>query len=166
MRTVRPSPSPPCCSLRCSDTRYPIRGYQTNSLTTPRTGPERHVPVPNAAHQARMSRTWPGARSTRAASARRTVQRPVRMDDSALWLCWYIGPHFIKSGRGANNLILGNRPWKKYEIGGWIGRHAPRRRGYFARLTYPISEPPSVPCSGHTYHMFLDMKISHPEFAS
>lgn len=53
----------PCCSLRCSDTWYPIRGYQTNSLTTPRTGPERHVPVPNAAHahQARMSRTWLGA---------------------------------------------------------------------------------------------------------
>ena len=40
----------PCCSLRCSDTWYPIRGYQTNSLTTPRAGPERHVPVPNAAH--------------------------------------------------------------------------------------------------------------------
>lgn len=36
----------PCCSLRCSDTWYPIRGYQTNSLTTPRTGPERHAPGP------------------------------------------------------------------------------------------------------------------------
>ena len=140
----------PCCSLRCSDTWYPIRGYQTNSLTTPRTGPERHVPVPNAAHQARMSRTWPGARCTRAASARGTVQRPVRMDGFDCRLCGHIGPHFIKSGLGADNLILGNRPWKKYEIGG-VGRHAPRRRGYFARLTYPISEPPSVlrvsPCS-------------------
>ena len=131
----------PCCSLRCSDTWYPIRGYQTNSLTTPRAGPERHVPVPNAAHQDRMSRTWPGARCTRAASARGTVQRPVRMDGFDCRLCGHIGPHFIKSGLGADNLILGNRPWKKYEIG---GGHAPRRRGYFARLTYPISEPPSV----------------------
>lgn len=90
--------SPPCCSLRCSDTRYPIRGYQTNSLTTPRTGPERHVPVPNAAHQARMSRTWPGAQSTRAASARGTVQRTVRTDGFDCRLCGHIGPHFIKNG--------------------------------------------------------------------
>lgn len=56
----------PCCSLRCSDMWYPIRGYQTNSLTAPRIGPERHALAPNAAHQARMSRTWPGARCTRA----------------------------------------------------------------------------------------------------
>ena len=100
----------PCCSLRCSVTWYPIRGYQTNSLTTPRTGPERHVPVPNAAHQARMSRTWPGARCTRAASARGAEERPVRMDDSALWLCWYIGPHFIKSGLGNDDLIFREPP--------------------------------------------------------
>ena len=108
----------PCCSLRCSDTWYPIRGYQTNSLTTPRIGPERHALAPNATHQARMSRTWPGARCTRAASARGTVQRPVRMDGFDYRLCGHIGPHFIKSGLGADNLILGNRPWKKYEIGG------------------------------------------------
>ena len=117
--------------------------WHLRMVRPPRTGPERHVPVPNAAHQARMSRTWPGARCTRAVSARGTVQRPVRMDGFDCRLCGHIGPHFIKSGLGADNLVFGNRPWKKYEIGG-VGRHAPRRRGYFARLTYPISEPPSV----------------------
>ena len=45
----------PCCSLRCSDTWYPIRGYQTNSLTTPRTGPERRTSGPNVTHLARRA---------------------------------------------------------------------------------------------------------------
>lgn len=66
----------PCCSLRCSDTWYPIRGYQTNSLTTPRIGPERHALAPNAAHQARMSRTWPGAGTSRALPTRYRNQPP------------------------------------------------------------------------------------------
>ena len=144
LRTVRPPPSP-----RVVPYVVLIRGIRY--VGTRPIPSQRHALAPNAAHQARMSRTWPGARSTRAASARGTVQRPVRMDGFDCRLCGYIGPHFIKSGLGADNLIFGNRPWKKYEIGGWIGRHAPRRRGYFARLTYPISEPPSVlrvsPCS-------------------
>ena len=49
----------PCCSLRCSDTWYPIHGYQTNSLTTPRTGPERHALAPNATYLSRTPHIRP-----------------------------------------------------------------------------------------------------------
>ena len=105
---------------------------------------QRHALALNATYLSRTPHMHIRPECHAPGSARGTVQRPVRMDGFDCRLCGHIGPHFIKSGLGADNLILGNRPWKKYEIGGGIGRHAPRRRGYFARPTYPISEPASV----------------------
>ena len=35
------------------------------------------------------------------------------MDDSDRWLCRYVGPHFIKSGLGADSFILRTGHWRE-----------------------------------------------------